>query len=73
VNGKLVEFVALNGGIRVNGELHRPEAELSYGRTRFRAVNGRGTVVLDRSATNAAITTCAVKGVWTRDQNWRRP
>ena len=71
-NSQLMQFVAVNGGVRINGELCQPSASLSLGRTRF--VTPRGTtVVLDSRALNEAITRRANSGWFTRDQQWRRP
>ena len=68
----LLSFVAVNGGVRINGELCQPQSALSLGRTRF--VTPRGTtVVLDAASLNEAITRRASSGWWTRDQQWRRP
>jgi hypothetical protein len=72
VSPALLSFVAVNGGVRINGELCQPQQALSMGRTRF--VTPRGTtVVLDSASLNEAITRRANSGWWTRDQQWRRP
>lgn len=67
---QLLQFVAVNGGVTINGELCKPQVSLSMGRTRFTTPRGT-TVVLDRAATNAAITRHANTGWFTRDQAWR--
>ena len=68
----LLSFVAVNGGVRINGELCRPQQALSMGRTRFLTPRGT-TVILDSASLNEAITRRANSGWWTRDQQWRRP